>query len=182
MRKADTAVEALRRRAHGEDVDVPGVPTRVLGQELLQPWARGGCVGLSGTREVRARDPVDARDGLPGPQADQSGGAAGGSAEAGVERHRHCEPGRRGRGGDAGGVRPDDSAGVSSPRTGGAGGGGGEGRGGGYGRGVGVAPYTPPPLRALSPAASRRYILQARQRVHVRTDGMYEVEDYDKPA
>eukprot|EP00965_Chrysotila_dentata_P050739 1681949-Pleurochrysis_carterae.AAC.1 len=41
MRLADTAVDALRRRARGEDVDVPGVPTRVLGQEVMQPWARG---------------------------------------------------------------------------------------------------------------------------------------------
>eukprot|EP00965_Chrysotila_dentata_P041933 1391195-Pleurochrysis_carterae.AAC.1 len=41
MRAADAAVAALRARAEGADVAVPDVPTRVLGQELLQPWARG---------------------------------------------------------------------------------------------------------------------------------------------
>eukprot|EP00965_Chrysotila_dentata_P131454 4345434-Pleurochrysis_carterae.AAC.1 len=41
LREADAAVAALRAQAGGAVVEVPDVPTRVLGQELLQPWARG---------------------------------------------------------------------------------------------------------------------------------------------
>eukprot|EP00965_Chrysotila_dentata_P033439 1113017-Pleurochrysis_carterae.AAC.1 len=70
---------------------------------------------------------------------------------------RHRGPGGRGRGGDEGGVRFDDGAGLSSPRAGGAGGGGGEGGGGGHKGGVGVAPRAPPPIRALPLAAARRH-------------------------
>eukprot|EP00965_Chrysotila_dentata_P173499 5727802-Pleurochrysis_carterae.AAC.1 len=65
-------------------------------------------------------------------------------------------------------MRPNDSAGVSSPRAGGAGGGGGESRGGGYGGGVGVAPYAAPALCALPPAAPRRHIAGAAEGARAR--------------
>eukprot|EP00965_Chrysotila_dentata_P184716 6097551-Pleurochrysis_carterae.AAC.1 len=39
--RADAAVGALRRRAAGEDVEVPPVPTEVIEQSEIAPWARG---------------------------------------------------------------------------------------------------------------------------------------------
>eukprot|EP00965_Chrysotila_dentata_P063847 2115889-Pleurochrysis_carterae.AAC.2 len=41
FRAADAAVTALRRRARGEGVEVPRVPTVVVEQEEMAPWAKG---------------------------------------------------------------------------------------------------------------------------------------------
>eukprot|EP00965_Chrysotila_dentata_P184459 6089449-Pleurochrysis_carterae.AAC.4 len=41
MREADAATAALRARTAGEDVKIPHVPTVVISQEEMAPWARG---------------------------------------------------------------------------------------------------------------------------------------------
>eukprot|EP00965_Chrysotila_dentata_P159603 5272756-Pleurochrysis_carterae.AAC.1 len=63
MREVDAAVAALRARAHGKEAEVPAVHMRVIGQEAVQPWARGiiwdcedpeRCVPVTrSTRETR---------------------------------------------------------------------------------------------------------------------------------
>jgi hypothetical protein len=43
MLLADRAAQAIERRRQGADIDVPPVPTRVIGQDMQPEWARG-CV------------------------------------------------------------------------------------------------------------------------------------------
>eukprot|EP00965_Chrysotila_dentata_P145976 4822659-Pleurochrysis_carterae.AAC.1 len=148
---------ALRgRRAGGQDVDVPSVPTMVLGQELLQPWARGvvwDCRDPTTCAPVErsTRDTV-----LPGARQFDRGGCGEWrrSYRVGGDGHRGAGGGGLGR--DAGQqVRAHDRLGVSPSGRGDAGGSGGESSGGGDGAGVDHAPDATPPVRAMSPAAPR---------------------------
>eukprot|EP00965_Chrysotila_dentata_P224662 6194312-Pleurochrysis_carterae.AAC.1 len=168
MRKANTAVEALRRRAHGEDVDVPSVPTRVLGQELLQPWARGvvwdcrdpaRCVPVArstretafpGRRQINRAALREVARRLAWREVDTVNQVG----EGGVETRAECDLTTALAAAKA--VAADTS---------------------GYGGGVGVAPYAQLPLCALLPAAARRCIASAAEgprarRWHVRGGGL----------